>query len=48
MNHDIDKSERVIKSIMMRIRKNKFMLGLIVGIVVIIGIIILIIHFARN
>jgi hypothetical protein len=45
---DLSKGEKKIKSMMMRIRKNKFILAAVLSIIVLIGIIILAIKLTSN
>ena len=47
MRDDLGQSEHKIKSMMTRIRKNKLVLGAVVGGILFIGIIVLIIHFVN-
>ena len=47
MRDDLGHSENKIKSMMMRIRKNKLILGTVVGGILFIGIIVLIVHFVK-
>ena len=47
MREDIGKGERHIKNMMLRIRKNKLVLGGVFGLIAVIAVIIIIVHFAR-
>ena len=47
MRDDIGSSERKIKGMMLRIRKNKVVLGGVLGLVTLIFIIVLVVHFKR-
>ena len=47
MRDDLGHSEHKIKNIMGRIRRNKLILGVVVGSIVLIGIIVLIVHFVN-
>ena len=47
MRDDIGSSERKIKGMMLRIRKNKVVLGGVLGLVALIFIIVLVVHFKR-
>lgn len=47
MRDDIGKGERHIKNMMLRIRKNKLVLGGVFALVVVIAVIIIVVHFAR-
>lgn len=48
MRDDLGSSEQKIKNIMVRIRKNKFMLLVVFGVVALIAIIAIIVHFAKK
>lgn len=44
---DVGSSNRKIKSMMLRVRKNKLVLGGVLGLVLMIGIVMLVVHFKR-
>ena len=47
MRDDLGHSEHKIKNMMVRIRRNKLVLGGVIGTIVLIGIIVLIVHFVN-